>query len=104
MESVRDEVFGPAVTVQTYRDSQPIFDAISESPYGLQAGIFTDSLDLAIAAYRGIRTGGVIVNGTSRWRADQMPYGGIKDSGIGREGPKFAIRDMTDERLLVINK
>jgi acyl-CoA reductase-like NAD-dependent aldehyde dehydrogenase len=54
-------------------------------------------------AFRSIRTGGVIINGTSRWRSDQMPYGGVKDSGIGREGPKFSIRDMTEERLLVIN-
>ena len=50
-----------------------------------------------------LRTGGVILNGTSRWRSDQMPYGGVKDSGMGREGPKFSIRDMTEERLLVIN-
>ena len=54
-------------------------------------------------AYRRIRTGAVIVNATSRWRSDQMPYGGVKDSGIGREGPKFAIREMTEERLLIVN-
>jgi len=103
MEVVRDEVFGPALTVQAYDDPQPFFDAISASPYGLQCGIFTNSLDLAMRAYRTVRTGGVILNATSRWRSDQMPYGGVKDSGIGREGPKFAIRDMTEERLLVIN-
>jgi acyl-CoA reductase-like NAD-dependent aldehyde dehydrogenase len=103
MDVVRDEVFGPTLTVQVYDDPYPIFDAISASPYGLQCGIFTNSLDLAMAAYRRIRTGGVILNATSRWRSDQMPYGGVKDSGIGREGPKFAIRDMTEERLLVIN-
>jgi acyl-CoA reductase-like NAD-dependent aldehyde dehydrogenase len=103
MDVVSQEVFGPVMTVQPYDDITPIFSAISSSPYGLQCGIFTNSLDLALDAFRSVRTGGVIVNGTSRWRSDQMPYGGVKDSGIGREGPKFAIRDMTEERLLVIN-
>ena len=104
MDIVRDEVFGPAITVQSYNDHpESIFEAISASPYGLQCGIFTNSLDLAMKAIRSIRTGGVIVNGTSRWRSDQMPYGGVKDSGMGREGPKFSIREMTEERLFVIN-
>ncbi|MBV6759079.1 aldehyde dehydrogenase family protein [Rhodococcus opacus] len=103
MDVVADEIFGPAMTVQAYDDIEPIFQEISRSPYGLQCGIFTNSLDLAMTAFRSVRTGGVIVNGTSRWRADQMPYGGVKDSGIGREGPKYAIRDMTEERLLVLN-
>jgi len=104
MEVVRDEIFGPVMTIQRYDSIEPIFDAISQSPYGLQCGIFTNALDIALTAFRTIRTGGVIVNGTSRWRSDQMPYGGVKDSGIGREGAKFAIRDMTEERLLVINQ
>lgn len=103
MSVVCDEIFGPAMTIQPYEDIEPHFNAISESPYGLQCGIFTNSLDLALSAIRKVRTGGVIVNGTSRWRSDQMPYGGVKDSGIGREGPKFAIRDMTEERLFVLN-
>jgi len=103
MDIVRDEVFGPTVTVQPYDDIAEEFARISASPYGLQCGLFTNSLDLAMQAYRTIRTGGVIINATSRWRSDQMPYGGVKDSGIGREGPKYAIRDMTEERLLVIN-
>lgn len=103
MDVVSEEIFGPVVTVQPYDEIEPIFRAISESPYGLQCGIFTNSLDLAMSAFRKIRTGGVIVNGTSRWRSDQMPYGGVKESGVGREGPKFAIRDMTDERLLILN-
>jgi acyl-CoA reductase-like NAD-dependent aldehyde dehydrogenase len=103
MSVVCDEIFGPAMTIQPYEDIAPIFRAISDSPYGLQCGIFTKSLELAMTAYRSVRTGGVIINGTSRWRSDQMPYGGVKDSGIGREGPKFSIRDMTEERLLVMN-
>ena len=103
MDVVRDEIFGPAMTVQPYQDIEPLFEEISESPYGLQCGIFTNSLDLALSAVRNIRTGGVIVNGTSRWRNDQLPYGGVKDSGLGREGPKYSIRDMTEERFFVFN-
>lgn len=103
MSVVAEEIFGPAMTLQAYDDIEPLFRAISESPYGLQCGLYTNSLDLAMKAFRTVRTGGVIINGTSRWRSDQMPYGGVKDSGIGREGPKFSIRDMTEERLLVIN-
>jgi len=103
MAIVRDEIFGPAMTVQTYDELGPLFAAISDSPYGLQSGIFTNNLALALRAIRELRTGGVIVNGTSRWRSDQAPYGGVKDSGIGREGPKFAIQDMTDERFFVFN-
>jgi acyl-CoA reductase-like NAD-dependent aldehyde dehydrogenase len=103
MRVVSDEIFGPAFSILPYEDIVPLFDAISDSPYGLQCGIFTNSLDLALSAIRTVRTGGVIVNGTSRWRSDQMPYGGVKDSGIGREGPKFSIRDMTEERLFVLN-
>jgi acyl-CoA reductase-like NAD-dependent aldehyde dehydrogenase len=103
MDIVAGEVFGPALNVMPYDAIEPVFEAISASPYGLQCGIFTNSLDLALKAFRCVRTGGVIVNATSRWRSDQMPYGGVKDSGIGREGPKYAIRDMTEERLLVIN-
>jgi acyl-CoA reductase-like NAD-dependent aldehyde dehydrogenase len=103
MDVVCEEIFGPAMTIQAYDDPEPIWKAISDSPYGLQCGIYTNSLDLALAAVRKIRTGGVIVNGTSRWRSDQMPYGGVKDSGVGREGPKFSIRDMTEERLFVFN-
>jgi acyl-CoA reductase-like NAD-dependent aldehyde dehydrogenase len=103
MDVVCQEIFGPAMTIQPYEDIEPIFKSISDSPFGLQCGIFTNSLDLALSAIRKVRTGGVIVNGTSRWRSDQMPYGGVKDSGMGREGPKFSIRDMTEERLFVLN-
>lgn len=103
MDVVSTEIFGPAVTVQPYDNPLPIFESISNSPYGLQCGIYTNSLDMALTTFRQVRTGGVIVNGTSRWRSDQMPYGGVKDSGMGREGPKYAIRDMTEERLFVLN-
>jgi acyl-CoA reductase-like NAD-dependent aldehyde dehydrogenase len=103
MEIVAEEIFGPAFSILPYDDIDPLFRAISASPFGLQCGLFTNSLDLALKAVRQIRTGGIIINGTSRWRSDQMPYGGVKDSGMGREGPKFAIREMTEERLVVFN-
>jgi acyl-CoA reductase-like NAD-dependent aldehyde dehydrogenase len=103
MRVVCDEVFGPVVTVQRYRDLQAVFDAISASPYGLQCGIFTRSIETGLRAVRSLRVGGVIINGTSTWRTDQMPYGGVKASGIGREGPRYAIRDMTEERFVLFN-
>lgn len=103
MKIVCEEVFGPVISVVPYDDIEMVFESISESPYGLQCGLFTNSAKLAIQAIKSIRTGGIIVNGTSTWRPDQMPYGGVKNSGIGREGPRFTIRDMTDERLAVFN-
>jgi acyl-CoA reductase-like NAD-dependent aldehyde dehydrogenase len=98
-----DEVFGPVVGIQKFSDIDDVFRHISASRFGLQCGIFTKSLPLAMRAVKEIRTGGVILNGTSTWRTDQLAYGGVKDSGIGREGPKYAIRDMTEERLVVFN-
>ena len=103
MRVVCEEVFGPVVSVMPYDDIETVFRQISESRFGLQCGIFTNSVAIAIAAVRKLRTGGIIVNGSSTWRTDQLAYGGIKDSGIGREGPRYAIRDMTDERLVVFN-
>ncbi len=78
-------------------------DSVSENPFGLQCGIFTGSVTTALDAAKRLRTGGVIINGRSTWRTDQLPYGGVKNSGIGREGPRYAIRDMTEERLFVFN-
>lgn len=103
MRVVCDEVFGPVVTVQRFTQLETVLARISAEQYGLQCGIFTDSMENAFKAIRQLRVGGVIVNGTSTWRTDQLPYGGVKASGIGREGPRYAIRDMTDERLIVFN-
>ena len=103
MRIVCEEVFGPVVTVQRYRELAPLFESISAEQYGLQCGIFTKSMPVAFAAIRALRVGGVIVNGTSTWRTDQLAYGGVKSSGIGREGPRYAIRDMTEERLVLFN-
>lgn len=103
MRVVCNEVFGPVVNVIPYDRLEDAFDAINASPYGLQAGIFTKSNEVSFAAIRALRVGGVIVNGTSTWRTDQLAYGGVKASGIGREGPRYAIEDMTEQRLVVFN-
>lgn len=103
MRVVCEEVFGPVVTVQPYRDLKPLFEQISADQYGLHCGIFTKSIQVAFDAIRSLRVGGLIVNGTSTWRTDQLAYGGVKSSGIGREGPRYAIRDMTEERLVLFN-
>ena len=103
MKVVCDEVFGPVVSVMPFDNIDDVIAMISDSNFGLQCGLFTRSIETAMHAIRTLRTGGVIVNGPSTWRTDQLPYGGIKDSGIGREGPRYAIREMTDERLVVFN-
>jgi acyl-CoA reductase-like NAD-dependent aldehyde dehydrogenase len=103
MKVVCEEVFGPVVGILPYDDIGEVFRAVSDSRFGLQTGIFTKSMEIAIRAVRSIRTGGVIINGTSTWRTDQLAYGGVKDSGIGREGPRYSIRDMTEERMVLFN-
>ena len=104
MKVVCDEVFGPVASILAYDDIEDAARLVSDSPYGLQCGVYTDSTERALWLYRHLRTGGVIVNGTSTWRTDQLAYGGVKDSGIGREGPRYAIRDMTEERLILFNQ
>ena len=103
MKVVCDEVFGPVISLCPYDDIETVFRTVSESRFGLQTGIFTASTALAIRAVRSLRTGGVIINGSSTWRTDQLAYGGVKDSGIGREGPRYSIRDMTEERMVLFN-
>jgi len=104
MRVVCDEIFGPVATVRPYLDLEAVFAEINDSPYGLQCGIFTRSIGVGFSAVRSLKVGGVIINGTSTWRTDQMPYGGVGASGIGREGPRYAIRDMTEQRLVVFNQ
>jgi len=102
MRVVCEEVFGPVVSILPYDDVDAALAAVNDTPFGLQAGLFTGSLDVALRALRTIRTGTVVVNGPSRWRVYHMPYGGVKASGWGREGPRYSIEDMTEERLLVL--
>lgn len=103
MKVVCEEVFGPVVNVIAVDSLDQAFDEINASPYGLQAGIFTKSNDVTFDAIRRMRVGGIIINGTSTWRTDQLAYGGVRSSGNGREGPRYAIEEMTDQRLIVFN-
>lgn len=100
---VCDEIFGPVANVIAFDDVDEAVAAVNASAYGLQCGVLSNSLKTCMDLARRIRTGGVILGGTSTWRTDQLAYGGVKDSGIGREGPKYAIRDLTEERLILFN-
>jgi glyceraldehyde-3-phosphate dehydrogenase (NADP+) len=97
------EVFAPVVTVQTYAEFEQALAAVNGSDYGLQAGVFTNDLKLAWRAFEALEVGGVIVNDVPTWRVDHMPYGGVKQSGFGREGLRYAIEEMTEMRLLALN-
>jgi glyceraldehyde-3-phosphate dehydrogenase (NADP+) len=103
MRVKREEVFGPVVTVDRYRDFDDAVAAVNESPYGLQAGVFTHDIRLAHAAFTNLEVGGVIVNDYPTFRADNYPYGGVKESGTGREGVRYAMEAMTELRTLVLN-
>jgi glyceraldehyde-3-phosphate dehydrogenase (NADP+) len=96
----KDEAFAPVMAVRSYDDLGEAIAGVNRSRYGLQAGIFTDSIDDALRAVREIECGGVMVNDTPAYRVDQMPYGGMKESGIGREGPRFAVEEMTEIRVV----
>jgi acyl-CoA reductase-like NAD-dependent aldehyde dehydrogenase len=98
-----EEVFGPVTTVQPYETYEQALAEVNDSPYGLQAGVFTSSIERALLAHRELEVGGIIVNDVSAFRADQMPYGGSKDSGYGREGLRFAIAEMTEPRIMVLS-
>ena len=96
------EVFGPVVVISTYRDFDSAIGRANDTRYGLQASVFTSRLDRAMQAVHGLDFGGVLVNEVPTYRADQMPYGGLRDSGNTHEGPAYAVREMTHERLAVI--
>jgi acyl-CoA reductase-like NAD-dependent aldehyde dehydrogenase len=96
------EVFGPLCTVSPYDSLEEAFELANGTEYGLQAGVFTGSLSTALAAAEALEFGGVTVNEAPTFRADQMPYGGVKASGNTKEGPHYAVREMTEERLVVI--
>jgi glyceraldehyde-3-phosphate dehydrogenase (NADP+) len=98
------EVFGPVVTIEKYADYQQALDYINNSRYGLQAGVFTNNISEMNAAFRQLRVGGIMINDIPGFRVDHMPYGGIKDSGFGREGVKYSILHMLEPRLMVKNK
>ncbi len=97
------EVFGPVVTVSPFRSWEEALSVMNDSSFGLQAGLFTRDLQRVFQAYETLDVGGVIVNDVPTYRMDSMPYGGVKESGLGREGVKYAIEEMTEVRLLALN-
>jgi len=103
MKVMAQEIFAPVVCFVPFDNFSDAVRMADDSIYGLQAGVFTSDIEHAFQAVKGIRVGGVIVNDVPTYRADQMPYGGVKESGIGREGLKFAIEEMTDIRMVVFN-
>ncbi len=103
MKICREEVFGPVVTISPYQTFEEAIATVNDSRFGLQAGVFTNDINRAFQAHRDIEVGGLIVNDVSAFRADQMPYGGSKDSGFGREGLRFAMEEMTEPRIMVLS-
>ncbi len=97
------EIFGPVITVEPYKDFTVAVNEVNNSNYGLQASVFTNQLDEMDYAFENIKSGGIIINSAPIFRVDHMVYGGVKDSGQGREGVKYAIREMMEPRLLVKN-
>lgn len=98
-----EEIFGPVVTLASYDRFEDAMEEVNNSRYGLQAGVFTKDVDRIFLAHRDIQVGGLIANDVSSFRADQMPYGGTKDSGRGREGLRWAMEEMTEPRILVLS-
>lgn len=103
MKANREEIFAPVITVAPYDTWEEALALANDTDYGLQSGIFTQDINRMMQAFETLETGGVQVNDVSTFRVDQMPYGGVKSSGIGREGPQYAIEEMTEMKLMVIN-
>jgi len=95
-------VFGPVCTVTAVESLDEAVELANATRYGLQAGVFTTRIDAALRLAQALEFGGVTINEAPTFRSDQMPYGGVKDSGNTREGPRYAVRDLTEERLVVI--
>jgi len=98
------EIFGPVVTIEKYKEFNRALEYINNSRYGLQAGVFTNKINEMNQAFRHLEVGGIMINDIPGFRVDHMPYGGVKDSGFGREGVKYSIHHMMEPRLLVKNK
>lgn len=96
------EIFAPVVTVEAYENFEEALDRVNDSPYGLQAGVFTRDAGRLFRAYEQLETGGVIAGDIPSFRVEAMPYGGIKESGLGREGLRYAVEEMTERKLLVM--
>ena len=98
----RQEAFGPVAVLSSYEDFEDALTEVNDSRFGLQAGIFTRDIFKAHQAWDRLDVGGVVIGDVPSWRVDNMPYGGVKDSGLGREGIRFAMEDMTEIRNLIV--
>ena len=96
------EAFGPVAVLSSFTDFDAALDEVNTSEFGLQAGVFTRDLYRAQRAWDELEVGGVIIGDVPSWRVDHMPYGGVKNSGLGREGVRWAMEDMTEPRLFVL--
>lgn len=97
-----NEVFGPVLCLERYTDFSKVIDLVNDSRFGLQAGVYTRDFNRAFYAFENIDAGGVVINSVPSIRIDSQPYGGVKDSGLGREGIRSAMEDMTEPRVLVM--
>ncbi|MCH7329172.1 aldehyde dehydrogenase family protein [Acinetobacter modestus] len=104
LEIYKDEAFGPIAILEKFKEFEQGINTINQSRFGLQAGVYTQNLNKMLYAWDNLHVGGVIINDVPTFRVDNMPYGGVKDSGLGREGIHSAIRDMQEERLLAIKQ
>ena len=103
MRISRDEIFGPAVAVSSFGDIEDAIEAANDSIYGLSASIFTQDVDNAMKFAKYVESGNIMINSGPQWRADLMPYGGLKDSGMGKEGPKYAVEEMTELKMVIFH-
>jgi acyl-CoA reductase-like NAD-dependent aldehyde dehydrogenase len=101
---VRNELFGPGVVAMTFSSEAEAYALANDTPYGLQAGVFTSDISRATRSAAALEFGGVTINVSPTFRADQMPYGGVKESGNTKEGPAWAVRELTHERLVVLGR
>jgi acyl-CoA reductase-like NAD-dependent aldehyde dehydrogenase len=103
-EANTEEAFGPLANLSSFSDFNEALAEVNRSQFGLQAGVFTRDIYKIQKAWDTLEVGGVVIGDVPSWRVDHMPYGGVKESGLGREGIRFAIEDMTEIRLLVIRE
>jgi succinate-semialdehyde dehydrogenase/glutarate-semialdehyde dehydrogenase len=103
MDVVCREIFGPVMSLCYFDELAQAIEQVNATPYGLATGIFTNRLDLSFEALRALDVGSVYVNETCSSRVDAMPYGGTKDSGFGREGPRYAVDEMSEEKMITFS-
>jgi acyl-CoA reductase-like NAD-dependent aldehyde dehydrogenase len=103
MRVCTEEIFAPVATLSTFSDFADAINEANHTRYGLQAGVFTRDMERAFLAAQRLETGGVMINDSPSFRVDNMPYGGVKLSGAGREGVRSAMLDMTEERIIVVD-